>query len=310
MKIIKGIRTLKKPIGPSVLTIGVFDGIHIGHRKIIGNVVRKAAARALKSVVVTFDPHPLKVVKPGAAIPSLLSIGHRARLIEELGVDVLVILKFTKAMARISPEEFVRDILVGKLGAGEICVGNNFYFGRGGRAGIKQLEALGRAYGFRVNVMGSVRARGAAVSSSRIRRLITTGRLREAAKMLGRRVSVLGTVVGGARLARELGYPTANLNPHHEVIPPGGVYAVFVRYEGRIYKGVLNIGLRPTFYAPRDREPAIEVHVFGFKKKIYGRDLEALFVKKLREEKAFPDKSALVAQIRADEKEARLTLRY
>lgn len=309
MKIINGLKALKKPIDGSVLTIGVFDGVHLGHRKIIKKVVEDAKKRKTKSVVLTFDPHPAKILHPKERVPSLISLNHRVKLIEELGVDILVILGFSQAMASIMPEDFIKEILLGKFGVREICVGDNFYFGKGGDAGIGELKRLGRSFGFKVNVIRSIRVGRNTVSSSLIRKLIISGELRKASKFLGRTVSVLGTVIGGARLARELGYPTANLNPHHEVIPPSGVYAVFVNFRDKSYKGVLNIGLRPTFYAPRDQESAIEVHIFDFKEKIYGYDLEVFFIKKLRDELIFDDKDELVEQIKKDEKAARNTLK-
>lgn len=309
MKVLNGLKAFKKSIRASVITIGVFDGVHVGHRKIIKKVVDDAKMLGVKSVVLTFDPHPAKVLRPKGRVPSLISLDHRIRLIEELGVDILAVLRFSRAVADIAPEDFVRDTLVGKFGVKEICVGDNFYFGRAGRAGIEELKRLGRRFGFKVNVIKSIRLGRDIVSSSLIRKLIISGELRKASRFLGRKVSVLGTVVGGARLARELGYPTANLNPHHEVIPPGGVYAVLVSYKRKSYKGVLNIGLRPTFYAPRDREPAIEVHIFDFKEKIYGRDLEVFFIEKLRDEVTFDGKNELVLQIKKDENLARSALK-
>ncbi|MCX5678486.1 MAG: bifunctional riboflavin kinase/FAD synthetase [Candidatus Omnitrophica bacterium] len=310
MRVIYGLRGFKKFAKAAVLAIGVFDGLHIGHIKIIKKAVRDAKRLKIKSVVLTFDPHPIKILCPkNSGVPSLISVNHRIKLIEKLGVDILVVMNFNRALAVLAPGDFVKKLLVRKLGVREVCVGENFYFGKGGAAGVKDLDKLGRSFGFKVSVVKPVRIGRAIVSSSLIRKLITSGELRKASKLLGRRVSALGTVISGARLARELGYPTANLNPHHEVIPPGGVYAVFVRFKGKTYKGVLNIGLRPTFYSPRDRESAVEVHIFDFKEKIYGHDLEVFFVKKLRDEVAFAGKNGLVKQIKKDEKAARNALK-
>jgi len=300
MKLIKGLRQIKTPIRGSVVTIGVFDGVHIGHRKIIRSVVERARRLKLKSVVLTFDPHPMKVLRPSTRTPSLMSLGHRIRLITELGADVLAVAKFSKAFAKLSAEKFARDVLVGRLRAREVYVSEGFYFGKGAGADKEELKNIGRALGFKVNVVAPIKAGRQTVSSSLIRMAVAKGDLKLAAKFLGRPVSILGTVVRGVRLARELGYPTANVNPHHEVIPPGGVYAVRVRYKGMFFKGVLNIGTRPTFFSPRDREPSIEVHIFDFHKHIYGNDLEILFVKKLREEVKFKDREELVRQIRDD----------
>lgn len=310
MRVVHGLRGFKRSAKATALAIGVFDGLHIGHRKIIERVVRDAKKLKVKSVVLTFDPHPAKVLHPkNHGVPSLISIGHRIKLIEELGVDILVVMDFSRALADLAPEDFARKVLADKLGAREVCVGDNFYFGKGCAAGVDDLNRFGRLFGFKVNVVKSIRMGRNIVSSSLIRKLITSGELRKASKLLGRRVSVLGTVISGARLARELGYPTANLNPHHEVVPPGGVYAVFVKFKEKTYKGVLNIGLRPTFYSPRDRESAIEVHIFDFKGKIYGHDLEVFFVKKLRDEAVFAGKDDLVRQIKKDEEAARDALK-
>ena len=309
MKTIRGLRKLKRPIKGSIVTIGVFDGVHIGHRKVINKVVSAAKKLCLKSVVLTFDPHPLKVLHTSSGVPSLISLNHRIKLIKELGLDVLVILKFTKSIAGLAPEKFVRDILICKIGMKEIYVGKDFYFGKGASSGPEVLKNLAKKFLFKTTMVKSVKIGRNIVSSSVIRRFIINGNIEKASRFLGRPVSVLGTVVGGSKLARVLGYPTANINPHHEAIPPSGVYAVRVRFKKRVLKGVLNIGSKPTFYSPKDRKTAIEVHIFDFDKRIYGRELEVLFVKKIRDEFKFKDKDALVAQIRQDEAIARKLLR-
>ena len=309
MRIIRGLKHPKLPASGSCVAIGVFDGVHIGHQKIIKAVVRAAKEKGLASIVLTFDPHPSKILRPDSKTPSLISLDHRIKLIEKLGVDILIVLKFTKAFASMPAEKFVKNILINKLGAREIIVGENFYFGSGGGSGAKLLKKLSSLRGpkgrsnlkaFHVEVIAPVKIAGSIVSSSRIRKLIIEGRLREAEILLGRPVSVLGTVVSGARIGRRLGYPTANINPHHEVIPPSGVYAVKAKAGGGLYGGVLNIGRKPTFFAPRDMEPAIEVNIFGFNKHIYGRDIEVQFVKKLRDEIRFSKIEDLVAQIKKD----------
>jgi riboflavin kinase/FMN adenylyltransferase len=309
MKVLKGLNRLHCAAQSSVVTIGVFDGVHVGHRKVIRKTVERARALGLRSIVITFDPHPAKVLRRSCEAPSLISLEHRIRLIEAMSPDHTVVLKFTKALASLSPEAFAKNVLGAHAGAREVYVGDNFYFGKGGGAGAGELQRLGGRLGFKVSVVRAVKIGMHRISSSLIRKLVTGGQLSEAEKFLGRPVSVLGTVVSGANLARELGYPTANLNPHHEVIPPSGVYAVMVRYNGRLFKGVLNIGNRPTFYAPRDREPAIEVHIFGFDKRIYGHDLEVFFIRKIRDEKKFSGKESLIKQIENDERSALAILR-
>jgi riboflavin kinase/FMN adenylyltransferase len=309
MKVLRGLHELHLAPKSSVVTIGVFDGVHAGHVKVIRRAVARGRAAGLKSVVITFEPHPAKVLRRSSGVPSLISLDHRIRLIKALSPDYLVVLNFTKALAALTSEAFAKDILASHAGAKEAYVGDNFYFGKGAGAGPQELKKLGKRFGFKVAVVRSVKIDRKKISSSLIRKLITAGRLSEAAKFLARPVSVLGTVVSGANLARELGYPTANLNPHHEVIPPSGVYAVLVRHGKRLFKGVLNIGVRPTFYAPRDREPAIEVHIFGFRERIYGHDLEVFFLRKIRRERKFRTKEDLIRQIGQDERAALTVVR-
>lgn len=310
MKIVRGLRGIKKLAKrSSVVTIGVFDGLHIGHKEIIEMVVKRAKKLNLKSVVLTFDPHPLKVLHSTSWIPSLLSLNHRIKLIEELGVDFLAVLNFTKTISNLSPEKFVKDILISKIGVKEIYVGENFYFGKGAEAGTDALKGLAERFGFGAEIVKPIRIGKDIVSSSLIRKLIMSGDIEKASKFLGRPMSILGTVVSGSRLARVLGYPTANINPHHEAIPPSGVYAVLARLKNRVFKGVLNIGTRPTFYSPRDPEPTIEVHIFDFDERIYGKEIEILFIEKLRDEAKFKNRDELIEQIRKDEKLARAILR-
>lgn len=302
MKVIYGTNNLKRPVGGSVVTIGAFDGVHIGHARLIKEVVRRSRAMKLKSIIVTFDPHPAKLLRKSEYTPSLISASHKARLIEELGVDILVVLRFSRAFSRLEPSRFIQRIIVGDLGAREIYASPKFYFGKGGLAGVAELKRIAASYGVRTHVISPAKVSGSIVGSSRIRRLILRGDLAMAAKFLGRGVSVLGTVVPGSRLGRTLGYPTANINPHHEVVPPSGVYAVLIKLNGKSYKGIVNIGNRPTFYSPRDSEPTIEAHIFGFNGNIYGKDVEVYFKKKIRDERRYEDRDKLISQIRKDER--------
>ena len=305
MKVVFGVNSFKKPASGSVITIGVFDGVHIGHAKLIQEVVRRARRNNLKSVVLTFEPHPVKVLRSRSYFPRLVSLSHRLKLIEKLGVDTVVVLNFTRSFSRITPEEFVKKIALGKLNCREICVSPKFYFGRGGRAGVKELRKMAESNGIKVTVIPPVKVQGVTVGSSMIRRLVLKGDIHKAARFLGRPVSILGTIVSGSQLGRTLGYPTANINPHHEVVPPSGVYAIRIKVGGRIYRGVLNIGTRPTFYAPRDSEPTIEAHIFNFKGSIYGSTAEVYFVDRIRNEVKYKDRLELVRQIKKDEALAR-----
>ena len=300
MKIIEGLKALKRQSRPSIVTIGVFDGLHIGHRAIIKKVAAEAKKSGSTSVAITFDPHPIKVLGSGHSVPSLISLKHRIRLIEELGIDTLLVIKFTRSLSRMSPEKFIKNVLIGKLRVKRLFVGENFYFGKGADAGAANLQDIAKGRGFEVTVVRSVKSGTHIVSSSLIRKFIREGRLREAERLLGRPVSVLGTIVKGSGIARGLGCPTANINPHHEVIPPRGVYAVRARLGKRSLRGILNIGFRPTFYSSRDKEPTIEVHLFAFNGNIYNKDIEVYFVKKIRDERKFRSKAALIKQITAD----------
>ena len=309
MKVVDGLKNLKKPIRGSVVTIGVFDCVHIGHNKIIDLVVSRARTLGLKSVVVTFDPHPAKVFSHRSSAPSLISLDHRERLIAERGVDILVVVKFTRRFAGVQAKDFLRDVVWRRLGAKIIYAGRNFYFGRRAWAGSNELKMMAHPLGIKVVEVKPARVDGGVASSSLAREKISRGDLTGASRILGRPVSVLGTVAGGSRLARSLGYPTANINPNHEAVPPSGVYAAMVRLGRKSYKGIVNIGVRPTFYAPRDRETSIEVHIFNFHGDIYGKDLEVLFIKKIRDEIRFSGRDELIQQIRRDERAARKLLK-
>ena len=310
MKIIKGLKNIRGIKGGSIVTIGVFDGVHMGHQHIIRKVVKRARDIKAKSVVLTFDPHPLKVLAAGSFVPSLISLKHKTRLIEALGADYLAIISFTKRFSMVSPKAFAKRILVDKLSLKEIYVAEDFYFGRNAKGDIALLKGFGKDLNFKVRIVKPVKKGPVIVSSSVIRRLILNGEIAKASKFLGRPVTVLGTVVRGFRRGRILGFPTANINPHHEVIPPPGVYAVRVDYKDRRFEGVLNIGKRPTFFSGgKDIEPTIEVHIFDFNKKIYGEDIELIFVKKIRDEKRFREMSDLSTEIKRDAQTARALLR-
>lgn len=310
MKVLFGIKSLKENIKGSIVTIGVFDGVHIGHRKVISHVVSRAKELGLKSVLVTFDPHPVKVLTPHIKVPSIMSLEHRIDVIKGMGIDIVLVLRFTKSIARISPEKFVSRILKEKLGMREIYIGENFFFGKGALAGPETLQKLSEKLGFKAHAFKPVKKNGKVVSSSLIRGLIIKGDIRGAASLLGRHVSILGTVVHGAKRGRLLGFRTANLNPHHEAIPPTAVYAMRARLDKKTYDGVLNIGTRPTFHRySHELESTIEAHLFGFNKDIYGKDMEVIFIKKMRDQFKFNDRTGLMGQIAKDVANARTALR-
>lgn len=289
-------------------TIGVFDGFHSAHQKVISEMKKQGHSRNIPTVAVTFDPHPAKVLATKKNTPLLISVSHRLKLLLDAGVDSIIVLKFDKKFAKINPKRFI-DLIVKKLNIKELIVGDNFFFGSKKQGRIKDLKKLSKKYGYNVTVVKSRKSSGKVISSTRIRALIQKGDLKGAAKLLSRPVTILGTVVKGLKRGRFIGVPTANINPHHEAIPPSGVYAVKIKLGNRLYKGILNIGTRPTFHSYNEElEPTIEVHIFGFKRSIYGKDLEISFTEKLREEKKFNSADLLKKQIRKDVSVARSIL--
>lgn len=298
MVIIHGINKLKKFRKP-VVAIGVFDGVHRGHVKILRAVAIKAAQINGTAMAITFWPHPQDE-------GHLYSLEHRLRLIAGCGIKVCVVIGFNRRFAATSAEVFIQHILVDKIHPAHIYIGRNFNFGRGGRGDSCMLEGLSKVYHYGVKVFDVLKAGGRPVSSTHIRALIRKGKLRIAGDLLGRPVSVLGTVVRGRAIGSTLGFPTANINPHHEIVPPSGVYAVRVLIEGKNYGGVCNIGRKPTFdkrktsrLRPQPRED-IEVYIIGFNKNIYGKYIEVRFIKKIRNERKYPSIPPLVVQIKRD----------
>lgn len=282
------IKRFKKP----VVALGVFDGVHLGHIQILKDAVREARRIKGTSVVVTFSPHPQKV-------ESLYSLEHRLRLISQIGVNVCIVVSFNKKFSNISALNFVRHILIKKIGAREIFVGKNFRFGKGAKGDITMLRGLSLYYNFKLKVFQVISSHRKLISSTSIRCLIKKGKLAAAERLLSRPVTVLGTVKRGVRMGRRLGFPTANIDPHHEVIPPPGIYAVKVIFKGRLFYGACYIGTRPTLNE-RQKKIHIEVFIFGLNKDIYGQYLEIQFIKKIREDKKFNSLSKLAAQIEKD----------
>lgn len=293
MKIVRGFNKIKR-VERSVVCLGVFDGVHRGHRNILKAAVRKAHSVKGKSVVLTFWPHPQKE-------ESLYSLEHRIRLIEELGIDVCIAVNFNKNFSEISALDFVKNILLKKIGACYVYIGENFRFGRGAEGRLETLKKLSKECGFKLKIFKVSKIKNRPISSTYIRTLIKKGDLMAAQKLLMRPVSILGTVIRGASLGRRLGFPTANINPHHEIIPPFGVYAVKVIFEGKRLNGICNIGIRPTFKREDEYSKThIELHVLDFSRDIYGKDLEVQFIKKIRDEKKFNSAVTLIEQIKKD----------
>lgn len=290
---------------PRAVAVGVFDGLHRGHRRILSRLISAARASGLKTAVVTFDPHPLKVLRPEEGPTVLMSLPHRLQMFERLGIEEVLLVRFDRRTASTPPLTFVERDLAGRMGMRRMVVGYDFRFGRGGAGDARLLRSAAGRLGFTFEAVGPVRHGGRIVSSTRIRRLIETGRLALAGRLLGRPVSVRGTVVRGRRRGRRIGYPTANLNPHHEALPPDGVYAVWGDLDGRRLRGVVNVGSRPTF---AETSRTLEAHFLDFDRTIYGREVELVFVRKLRAVKKFRSSSALAEAIRRDISRARSLL--
>ena len=289
----------------SIATIGIFDGVHIAHQVILKRVLKRSHRLKTKSLVVTFDPHPAKILTPSRVPPLLMSLEHRLRLLGQMGFDVCWVIHFTRPVAHLSAEDFVRDFLADKLHIRELYVGEGFRFGRKNEGDVSLLKILGKEHQFFVHPVKTIQIGREKISSTRIRHFIEKGRFSQASSLLGRPVSIFGTVVKGKGLGRRLGFPTANLNPHQEATPPRGVYCGWTNLEDRRYGCVVNIGLRPTIERRHQSSMIVEVHLLDFRGNLYHRDLEILFVKKLREEKKFPSLEALSHQVQRDIKQAK-----
>ncbi len=306
MRIIRGVKNLAEKFQDPVLTLGNFDGVHLGHQAIFRRVVERAGEISGTSVAFTFEPHPLKVLAPERS-PRLLNTFHgKMKLLEAFGIDVVICADFTKEFAEQHPDDFARDVLHGKIGAREIYVGYDYAFGRGREGSIEFLKKIGGYYGFAVGVIEPVRVDGVVVSSSAVRDLVSAGRVDDAAKLLGRFYSIEGDVVHGAHRGRKLGFPTANISTPNELIPAYGVYAVHVDAGGSGLAGVCSIGVRPTF---NSASFSIEVYIFDFDQDLYGRQLQISFIKRLRGEEKFPDAESLIRQIRSDVEDAKVAIR-
>ncbi|SCG77785.1 bifunctional riboflavin kinase/FAD synthetase [Micromonospora humi] len=285
--------------GRSVVTIGVFDGVHQGHQATIGHAVARARELGVKSVVVTFDPHPAEVVRPGSHPAVLTEPARKAELIEALGVDVLCVVPFTVEFSRLPAEAFVHDILVEHLHAALVVVGDNFRFGHRAAGDVALLERLGRTFGFGVEGAPLVAEAGTVFSSTYIRSCVDAGDVRAAAAALGRPHRVEGVVVRGDQRGRELGYPTANLLTHrYAAVPADGVYAArLVRRGGEPLAAAVSIGTNPTFSG---RERRVEAYALDFSGDLYGERLALDFVAHLREQRTYDAIEPLVAQIAED----------
>jgi riboflavin kinase/FMN adenylyltransferase len=290
----------------SVVTVGTFDGVHRGHHAVLEEIAGRGEASGRQSMLVTFEPHPLDVVNPAAAPPRLTTADERLEVVATSAVDRMLVLRFDRAMATRSPEEFVDEVLLRLCDMRELVIGHDHGFGRGRAGDVQTLQELGRARGFPVDVVAPVTIDGNPVSSSAIRRAVAGGDLAGAARQLGRRYSVSGTVQHGEQRGRTIGFPTVNLEvPTRKLLPPDGVYAAIVETPLGRFGGMMNQGHRPTF---ADGRRLIEVHLFGFAGDLYARWVRVEWLAHLREIRRFDGVAALRHQLEDDRLRAMATL--
>ena len=282
----------------SIVALGNFDGVHRGHSTILERVRVRGTELGTRAGILTFDPHPPRIVRPDKAPPLLMTQEQKLAAVAATGLDGAAVVRFTPEVSRWTPEEFVNNVLVDWLHVREVWVGSNFLFGHDRSGNFSQLRTLGGRYGFVVEKIDPVRYKEFVVSSTRIRRLVTDGNVDEAGALLGHHYTLEGEVVTGARRGQAQGFPTANLRTANELVPPNGVYATTVTIDGDIYPSVTNIGVRPTFESAGAR--TIETHLFDYEGDLYGVRIGLSFVQRLRDEEAFPDVEALKRQIASD----------
>jgi len=309
MKVIYGIGKVKRNLKNPILAVGVFDGLHLGHRYLIERAVGKAKLVEGTSVVMTFFPHPTHVLKPSICLPFLVSLRHRLKLIEELGVDVCLVVSFTEKFSNLKAVQFIEEYIINSIKPKEIFIGRNFRFGHFRQGDVRLLKDFGDIYGFKVNAISPKKSSGDIISSTRIRKLIVAGKITLARRLLGRPVSIFGQVKKGDGRGKILGFPTANINPLRQVIPPCGVYMAEVVIDDKTYRGMANIGRRPSFHKGK-AAINVEVHIFKFKKNIYRKEIEIKFLKKIRPEKEFASKENLVRQLKTDEEKIKSLFKY
>ncbi len=291
----------------TVVTVGTFDGVHLGHRAVLEEIRDRASATGRRAVLLTFHPHPLRIVRPEATPPLLTTPVEKKEILAETGLDYAVFLAFSPALSRYSPRRFVEEILVGRLRLDELVIGHDHGFGRGRAGDVTLLREIGTELGFAVDVVEPVLIEGAAVSSSLIRKAVSEGRLEAARTRLGRPYSARGVVVRGEQRGRDLGFPTANLriDATEKLLPPSGIYAVRGVLKRGVFAGALHLGPRPTF---QGSPPSIELYLLDFDGEIYGEEVRVDFIRFLRPVRAFESVASLVRQMELDVAEVRRVL--
>jgi riboflavin kinase/FMN adenylyltransferase len=310
MQLIEKLDDIKSAFENAVITIGNFDGVHIGHQALFHEVIERADAINGTSIAMTFEPHPIRVLKQNGHPPLITLYDQKVELIEKSGIDVLIVVPFTKEFAAITAKEYVLDILIKRIGARVIVVGEDYTFGKNREGNINLLRSYAEALDIQVEVVNWIPISNKSrkrISSTRIRKLVMDGRVRNAQKLLGRHYQIKGEVVAGRnRGGKLLGFPTANINLHDELCPKPGVYAVTVESMGSIFKGVANIGYSPTF---DDHEFTVEAHILDFDTNIYGQTIRVNFVQRIRDEIKFSSITELSDQITQDVAFARRALK-
>jgi len=297
MKIIRNLEDITgRPLKP-VVTVGNFDGVHLGHREIFRRVKIAASQLGGVSVVITFHPHPLKVLAPERSFSLITTYAEKEVLIGASGIDYLIIIPFSREFAGISARDFVVDVLVRRVGVRKIIIGNDYAFGRNREGNVDLLRRLGEEFGFSVETLDLVGNGGITYSSSVIRSMIEDGNVGGVVPFLGRYFSVKGPVIHGLHRGKSLGFPTANVDPEEELLPKSGVYAVMATCEGISYKGACNIGFNPTF---KGGKLTVEVHLLDFEGDLYGREMRVCFVDRIRDERTFSDAACLMQAIEKD----------
>jgi riboflavin kinase / FMN adenylyltransferase len=304
MQIFHGFAEVPQTFAESAVTLGNFDGVHLGHQALIRHMVERARASGRQAVVYTFEPHPVRILAPKLAPPRITHASEKARLLAALGVDACVMEPFTLELAATDHEKFVEEALVSKLHVKELIVGYDFTYGKGGKGNTASLASSAQRFGFSLEVISQQTFGGVVASSTKVREFVLGGNVEGARVLLGRDYSVTGNVVHGQKRGRGIGFPTANVDTTAELIPRYGVYACRVTVGEQTFGAVTNVGVRPTVNEG-DPRPTVEAHLFDFDGDIYGKEVRVAFVQQLREERRFSDIDALKAQIAEDAKHAR-----
>ncbi len=303
MEIIKGIENLRRPLRNPVVTLGNFDGVHLGHQKIFQRVKEEALKRHGEGVVITFEPHPLKVLAPEKFLPLLAPFRKKMMLIEKSGIETVLCIEFSPAFSEMTPLQFIQNILVEKVKMKKVIIGYNYHFGKRQKGDSQTLWDAGKVYNFDVEVVEPLKIGPTIVSSSKIRELIQHGEIEEASTLLGRDYPIIGKVVEGAKRGQTLGFPTANMEISDELYPKAGVYAVEVEWHQQRFNGLANVGFNPTFHPEKiggGKPISFEVYILDFNLEIYGEEIQVSFKRRIRDEIRFESTTQLIHQIQKD----------